>query len=299
MKQNQKSRDNKWSMLTIALWSTLIVVAVSIIIIAVLLILDAQHACIGGWVNFLIGKEHHFSGETWFSIIAAFATAVPGTLCGVFALKQTQRLSDLEARYHRPVLVLHEATMKAWKLVGYDAANDDPVLWNYVEKNKGQYKFLIKIELVFEVKNEIEVKSFEIDELTWKTSRNSYSMKISNTLSELQLYDGKSFWRNYDDNRIICHAEKYIELCGLSEESQKQFENAIEMFVNYERRKDDDYKIPEIVLTSSIEYEYSKEKKEKLECRMQWDAQKDCEYPRRYYSVHRTRDGYFSYDIKN
>lgn len=294
MKQNKKSHDNIGSVLKAVFWS----VAVCILIIAALLHFDAQHAGIEAWVDFLIRKEHHFSGETWFSIIASFATALPGTLCGVFALIQTQRLSDLEARYHRPVLVLHEAKLRSWKLGGYDATNDSLALWDYVEHNKGKYKFLMKIELGFEVKNEIEVKSFEIDELTWKTSQNSYSMKISNNLSEMQQHDGKCFWREYDGDRIICHVEKYIELCGLSEESQKQFENAIEMFVNYERRRDDDYKIPEIVLTSYIEYEYSKEKKEKLECRMQWDAEEKYASPRKYHTVHKTSDGYFSYDIK-
>lgn len=262
-------------------------------------LLDVKHAELSGIVERITQRKHYFKGEVWFAALASCITALPGIFCGAFALLQTHRLSKLEARYHRPVLLLREATLKIWKPKGFDTSDDSVDFEDYIEQNKETHDVLIKLELEFEVKNEVEVKTFEIDSLTWKTSTDCYKVGALKKSRSVQLYDQKDFWREYKGDRIICHVEKHLEFDELKVNNFEQFESAVERFANFEQRKNDDYKRPEVILVAYIEYEYSKEKKEKLECRMQWDAQRGCESPKAFYTVHKTCDGYFSYDINS
>lgn len=74
-----------------------------------LLSMDQCHECYRGFiVKYLLKNGNYYDGKTWFSVaatlIGAVISATPGLMCGIFALVQTQRLHDLEIKYHRPVM---------------------------------------------------------------------------------------------------------------------------------------------------------------------------------------------------
>lgn len=78
-----------------------------------LLSIDRYHECYRDFIinNWLEG-DNYYDGELWFSAAATFIgaviSAVPGLMCGIFALVQTQRLHRLEARYHRPAMEIEK-----------------------------------------------------------------------------------------------------------------------------------------------------------------------------------------------
>ena len=116
MKNDNKKRKGKGSLIIIIETLVCTVVFMAIILLT-LLLLDKEYSKVHSIMTCFKGGIHpHFSGDTWFSIAASGMAAIPGVFCGILALLQTERINKMEARYHRPVLGFQNASMKIMRL---------------------------------------------------------------------------------------------------------------------------------------------------------------------------------------
>jgi len=146
----------------------------------ILIAVDKHYAWFRSVLVRFLKADNHFDGSLWFSTAATFVggliSAVPGLMCGLLAYIQTERLHELEDRYHRPGLELDEAKVsiivlrdKKGDLVKSPKCilgelSDMPYRYRRTveEVIERQYPFYVVIKADFHVKNEVTVKRISV-----------------------------------------------------------------------------------------------------------------------------------------
>ena len=237
-------------------------------------------------MTWMLGKDNHFSGEIWFSVMSSGIAAVPGIVCGVLALVQTQKLHEMEARYHRPSFGLQGAEMEVvWIWDKQYCWTEELFQRNrYVEwvKEKGHghmYPNLLALKLDIEIKNDVTVENIVIEEIRFQFVDRTYILNFDEMPDR---------WKQYRRCRLIYQQGKYLvrliwELYPytLTEENkgnviekdiESRFWKDIELFTNYENRLDMDYQEVLMRVTARVYYEYAPKKYEIVIGRIAWDV---------------------------
>lgn len=116
------------------------------------------------WINTILKTEHHYSGEVWYSAAVSMVGAFPGTVCGILAFMQAERLHELEDRYHRPALVLHKAQLSGRKVSVLHKKKEEYLnIEQYIEclVEKG-YRWDAELSIEFEVENGVTIEEIEL-----------------------------------------------------------------------------------------------------------------------------------------
>lgn len=274
----------------------------TVCILSVMLMIDCYHVQIDALVEENFHFENHFSGSDWFSAILSCLTAVPGIFCGWFAIKQTERIKELESRYHRPALSLHSAELQLFWLDYISDSFQTQRIKKYFKQMKESmsYPYALRLELEFEAKNEIEVKGFEIEGIEFSIDDKQYNIKVDNAVLEWQPKDRKSFSRKFNSGKIVykCAWELYPLSIGSAREKEELFWESMKDFVNYKRVLKDEYRQMEALVSGNISYEYSENEAKHIYCRVQWDAEEGTGRIDQFHGTQKTDNGFFSYDIK-
>lgn len=277
--------------------TTLVLVAVFFLMYQI----DVNHSFIDQKVEKLFKKPNYFKGEIWFSVIATCLAAVPGVLCGVLAIIQTNRIHKLEERYHRPILSLLRADMNVeWiQLKNYQSKSSDMVLDRYIKEIKDNSKLAnyLELQLNFEIKNEIEVKEITTEKVIFYINGVTYPFQIIDSDICRDRF-------RYFSRQIVNGERRYFIKCVLYpyklgkhfHGSEEDFWNGIENFTNYENRQDDEFIKIKTELIAKVQYEYAPKKGETIMGRIYWNASSG---GGRVGTLAKrgTVDGYFTYDV--
>lgn len=299
-RKNKGKRKAVYSRYGVAstVWRVLVFYLIFFFIMA---LLDRYHAEFDAVVD-RFWEPNHFSGATWFSLIASAVAAVPGIFCGILAIIQTKRIKELEDRYHRPNLGLQQAQMEVEKIrsMQYDCSTETTKKIRYVNfvKEESLTANILNFRLCLEIKNDIEVKKIVPEEITFKIAEKSYRIQIKDLSEEQNKFIIRSFRHILKNNKYLCEFEwnlfPYIWL-EPAEGAEKEFWNAIEFFVNYDNWKRDDYQTIETEIKAKIYYEYAPEGFEFVTGRLSWNCE-NRQVPKAACVVMLTYDGYFTYD---
>lgn len=231
-----------------------------------LFFVDIYHTSFKGAFIAVLDKENRFSGEVWFSVMAtiigAVISAVPSLVCGLLAILQSQKLHDLENRYHRPMLELNELVTNFLKITSDNILLEKHKLtqrqikniFNLIEKN---YLWYIEWKIRFKVKNEIAVTNMQIEKIKIKSANLDYLIEFKGSgNAEENLWELQ--WECDNGEVTYCFS---CDIGSLKEKPNNDFWNAIEEFASYEYRQDEDYRYMEMVFFLNILYEFSGEQK--------------------------------------
>lgn len=238
-------------------------------------------------VTGILGKDNHFSGETWFSIVASSITSIPGIFCGVLALLQTARLHQLESRYHRPALGLQKAEMKVtWIQDGrHDRITADYHRDKFVKRALGKdpeqsRANLMTFNLDIEIKNDVGVTDIVLERIDFIFRQETYTVNFCDMPDEWKQY--RMCEPDYSKDRYLFHIR--WELFPYSIEGSRdngnteekdietRFWESIEQFTNYENRLDMDYDSLLTKITVNVYYEYAPVKYETAVGTISWTA---------------------------
>ena len=279
MSKHKKKGKNK------RVWQTLgfilLIFSSIILLFVMLIIIDVFHAEIDGLIFRFFGVNNHFGGEVWFAVIATCFAAIPGMICGFIALVQTKRIHELEDRYHRPSLRLREAMMEVYwirKSMYENCVLGDARKRHFADRMLEDEKFkgsFLRLTLEMESKNDVEVETMEIKEITFDMANVKYRLVPGTLKEDIFLKRNCDFSRKFEDEKYLycidCvmypyefHADK-----GIGEE---KFWNAIEKFTNYQGNLDDEYETIEMVIETDVYYEYAVNGCEKVIGKILWNC---------------------------
>ncbi len=281
-----------------------------------LLNIDKHHEC---YRNFIIKnclkRDNYYDGEIWFSaaatLIGALISAVPGLMCGILALVQTQRLHSLEARYHRPMMEIEKAGLSFVKL--RNIRDDNDILrikdfdmrqrYGVYEAEKQSSEWWIDLELVLFSNNGIAVKNMDIESVTFAFPDADYDQEYELRLAPL---DGnaartRKFERNKQGERAVYTLTWSLNPFVPFKQCDKQsgFPQSINEFVFYKREgRNSEYSHMNLSVKMNVDYEYREEKKPQCWLKAVFDA-KGLECSERNKDVWgiESTDGYFTYEV--
>lgn len=248
---------------------------------------DAFYGKLNTIVIGILRRDNHFSGETWFSIVASSITSIPGIFCGVLALLQTARLHQLESRYHRPSLGLQIAEMKVTWIRDrqYNGITTDYHRDKFVRsalgKDSGQTRAnLMTFNLDIEIKNDVGVTDIVLDRIEFVFQHETYTVNFCDMPDEWKQY--RRCEPDYSNGRYLFHIR--WELFPYSIEGNRdnvnteekntetRFWESIEQFTNYENRLDKDYHSLLTKVIVNVYYEYAPVKFETAVGMISWTA---------------------------
>lgn len=261
-----------------------LVVASCIIFLAILLAIDKFHDKLATLTGCILREDNFFSGETWFSVIASSIVAIPGIFCGVFALWQTQKLHELESRYHRPSLGLYEAKLKViwthsrhYTRISKDCHRDKYEKWALDKKFVPETANLMNLSMDIDIKNGIEVTDMRLEQIEFIFQSERYQMTFESMDPEWEEYrisepiyrDGRYMFR------INWEVAPYIlkDADGVSgKDIDKRFWDCIEQFTNFENRLDMNFLKLRTRMTIKVYYEYAPAEYERVIGSIFWRA---------------------------
>lgn len=238
-------------------------------------------------VMLFLGRDNHFSGETWLSIVFSSVTAIPGISCGVLALLQTQRIHKLEARYHRPSLGLQKAEMKVtWIRDGqYTGLTADYHRDKFVKaalgKDPEQTKAnLMTFNLDIEIKNDVGVTDIVPEQIEFVFRHETYTVNFYDISDEWKQY--RICESDYDRDRYLFRIRWELFPYSLKgskkdrnmeeKDTETRFWQCIELFTNFDNRLDEDYRNLYTKVTVKVYYEYAPEGYEVAIGSISWTA---------------------------
>lgn len=148
---------------------------------------DVRYAFFESVVNGM-RDSHHFDGSIWYTgmitIVAAIIAAIPGIICGILALVQSQRLHELEDRYHLPVFTIQNISLRAREI-------EADYLTSIVFQEREEVKRLQKSGWTYDF----------ILEISFQTNDNGFIGSFS--LDEIHLSFGKSYKEFFFDPAVF------------------------------------------------------------------------------------------------
>ena len=237
---------------------------------------DGFYGTLNTIVTGILGKDNHFSGDTWFSIVASSITSLPGIFCGVLALLQTARLHQLESRYHRPSMGLQEAEMKVTWIRDrqYNGITTDYRRDKFVRRALGKdpeqtRSNLMTFNLDLEIKN---------DEFVFR--HEAYTVSFCDLPDEWKQY--RRCEPDYSKGRYLFHIRWELFPYSIEgsrdnvnteeKDTETRFWESIEQFTNYENRLDKDYYSLLTKVIVNVYYEYAPVKYETAVGTISWTA---------------------------
>lgn len=291
------------------LLTTAAILVTLIILFGAMMFVDAFHQYLSGFARNHLGFDHYFSGESWFSVLAAFVAATPGVLCGILALIQTRHIHKLEARYHRPSLSLHNACLEIFwvdKINSIQSHMSQDFYERLIERKKLDTSNLFRIKLEFEAKNEIEIKAMRLKEIVFFVNGKKYNTTANIVLDEKNYKDAdRKFERNFKSGKVVyCLENEYLpKISKVSAGDEKTFWKDIAQFMAYKKTPNVHCRHVQTILKVEIDYEYLEAQTEQVQVRIYWDGERNLstEYGKNenYHGAKlETSNGYFTYDGK-
>lgn len=271
--------------------------------LVVLIVIDKFFDGFRDTLLILIGNDDsHFAASDWFGIVAAIVSSLPGTFCGILALVQTQKLHQLENRYHRPMIEFLDMTIRCVSLNKFDMSASvsqlSPRQFQSVRAlhNMG-CEWYIDSKTSFFVKNEIGIKNLWVEDIIISMNGKSYSLYSDSTNNrtnreeELQckwnVCDLKKDWVD----GLLKYELKWRLDPSLYRNKNEQFEKDLLNFVYYMDKFNSDYEYMTVRMNIYIEYEYAESKL--VLCQV-YDAHQN--NVSSYEMSNTTEKGYFTYD---
>ena len=263
-----------------ARWVRVFLVVLAVVIFcclgfAALVAADKHYVWFRGVLTGFLGTDNHFDGGQWFSVAATFIggliSAVPGLMCGMLAYIQTERLHELEDRYHRPGLELDEARLsmialrsKKGELLKDPGEIREGLPWTLYmyrrpveEAIEKERPFYIVLKTEFHVKNEVTVKRIFIRQVDFLVGEEVSEWVLAGKKEKAE--DGHH--KIWEFNKQIQPGEtKYtLEwiLCPSEERATVGFWGAMRDFVLQEDIRDSRVRDLRLNVHMNVEYEYS------------------------------------------
>lgn len=248
---------------------------------------DGFYGTLNTIVTGILGKDNHFSGETWFSIVASSITSLPGIFCGVLALLQTARLHQLESRYHRPSMGLQGAEMKVtwirdrqYKGITTDYRRDKFVRRALGKDPEQTRSNLMTFNLDLEIKNDVGVTDIVLDRIEFVFRHEAYTVSFCDLPDEWKQY--RRCEPDYSKGRYLFHIRWELFPYSIEgsrdnvnteeKDTETRFWESIEQFTNYENRLDKDYYSLLTKVIVNVYYEYAPVKYETAVGTISWTA---------------------------
>ncbi len=292
--------------------------------IIVLAYVDRNHAVFREKFVEFVGVTNHYSGSDWFaacvSIVGSVISSVPGLACGVFAWVQTQRLHELEDRYHRPMLAVHHVEARFLRLGEVDAYSGD--IYNVTgfsingaqrtiirEAKERYHKWYLDFKVKFGIKNEIELNDLWVKNITLCFNDKKYDLYSKEKTNLFGLGHSKLKESIVASKKKVCQLEhKYEsgqklynlvwnlqpEICQMD---NNDFAMAIHNFINYESVRVMDFYHMKIVVELTSEFEYGKKQEQPLFLIIKLNAD-DCKQNQTIGVISETSNAYFLYECE-
>ena len=240
---------------------------------------------------------HYFSGSDWFgglvSIVGSVLGAVSGIILGIIALVQTERLHELEDRYHRPILVLRKAALTADVLEEFSCRDDSMEQYAAKQEMKAQgYVFALTTAISFEIGNGIPVKNVELESITF-TFTTDPEQRFEVVLDKKSPdFTPQILERKYEPNGVI-----YSMSCLLFpfKEVEGDFFIWLERFVYYRSIRHPDVETIEVSIKLRLTYEFGRDASIPVWLRIVWVTEEE-KNPEAGRFVWESSNGYFSYE---
>lgn len=256
-----------------------------------LLNMDRYHDCFQRFVirNF-IGQENYYGGEAWFSatatLIGGLISAVPGLMCGILALLQTQKLHKLEARYHRPSLRVKNARFYCAYLENFskDAGGSWRGLenWQYagaLEAQKQSFPWWLHFSAELSLTNEIDVQHVEIESVTVSFPNadppKEYVLTISKTCSSPAAI--RSCKRTVENDQTVyvlsyCLNPFILAPSAAGKNLNDDLNESLDQFSYYHNRQNPGFSQMSLAVAMNLKYDYLDQETEKCLLRITFDA---------------------------
>lgn len=281
-----------------------------------LMAVDKHYTWFRGALVRFIKADNHFDGDLWFSAVATLIggllSAVPGLMCGLLAYIQTERLHELEDRYHRPGLELDEAKVsvivlrdkegdlrKSTKNV-LDRLSQMPYPYRYrmtLEKAiDRQFPFYIVLKTKFHVKNEVTVKRISVRQADFLIGEKVLKWM----LNEKKKNSDEGCHKIWEFDKEINPGEakytlEWILMPFERKETTDSWE-AMRDFVFYKEMFNSECRYLRLNVHLDVEYEYSA--RNGTECMLCVDFDGDKMQQDSVLPENSSCNGYFTYDLK-
>lgn len=230
--------------------------------------------------------------NTWLSVAAtlfgAVISAIPGVICGVLALLQTQRLHKLEMRSHRPVLEVAESTLKFAEIDRTFVNGNLPfeiLLRTVGREQSGLYEaekqlaaWWIDLEVIFISKNEISVQDMKIESvtITFPDVKPAKSYELSLVTPNNSRIRIRDFHRAVQSGGIEYKLLYCLNSFKLKPADAKNaFEDVIRQFCYISESQDPTLMHMELDVHMEVSFEYREHRDEKCMLKIVFDAEGD------------------------
>lgn len=292
-KQERERGRKKKSHKKILLYTAIAVLSIATPVLGSLFLLnmDRYHDCFQRFVirNF-IGQKNYYGGEAWFSatatLIGGLISAVPGLMCGILALLQTQRLHKLEARYHRPSLKVKNARfycaylehfqeevggswngLEIWQYAGTQEALNQPFPW--------WLHLTVDLSLV----NEMSVQHIDIESVTVSFPKAVPPKEYIITLSK-SFFDSvaiRSLKRTIENEQAVyvlsyCLNPFILKPSAVGKERNDDLDECLHQFAFWHDGHNPGFPQMELTVAMNLKYDYLDEKTEKCLLRIIFES---------------------------
>lgn len=280
----------------------------------VLMYVDKHYEYLRSTLIDWLRKDNHFDGSLWFSAVATFIgaliSAVPGLLCGLLAYIQTERLHEVEDRYHRPWLELDEAEVSVIMLRNKKGELQkscreilDGLPWTAYRYHRTveaaidrQSWLYIVLKIDFHVKNEVTVKRVSVREVDFLLEKEKMEWILTGK-KENTAESRREIW---ELNKQIKDGETRYTLewilCPFEEKATEKFWYNMRDFVLHEGICNSICQHLELNAHLNVEYEYDAGSGTECMLCVEFAADKMQQAP--VVQTGRSGNGYFTYDIK-
>lgn len=275
------------------LYAAIVAVSIATPILGSLFLLnmDRYHDCFQRFVirNF-IGQENYYGGEAWFSatatLIGGLISAVPGLMCGILALLQTQKLHKLEARYHRPSLRVKNARFYCAYLENFCEENGGSWIglegWQHAgtqEAMNQHFPWWLHFSADLSLTNEIDVQHVEIESVTVSFPHANPPKEYVLTLSKTCFSSAaiRSCKRTVENDQIVyilsyCLNPFILEPPAAREKLNDDLDECLHQFAYYHDGQNPGFSQMSLAVAMNLKYDYLDQETEKCLLRITFDA---------------------------
>lgn len=277
------------------------------------ILMDRWHLLFEGILDFATGG-HHFSGDTWFAAAVTLLAATPSFFLGIVALWQAQHIFELQNRYNRPVLSLHNADLTIFRISLPEDLNKLSEINGSLEQRKYFQELLLhgldwafETGICFDASNNITIRDLTLENMSIRIGDSDvYTIDCERILGKRsRLEQFRHLSRSYENDRVLYKFSWYWDAVPRQEESDPgECLKRIGKFVNYSTMMDYDCRQLELTADFDIDYEFRELRKEKksrrgkqnlLQVHIIWKADKLVLTGEPRFTVS-SGDGYFSYE---
>ena len=293
----------------------IVIILASLVVLLVLFILgnlvllqaDKHYLSLRSVVTQYLKRDNHFSGDLWFAaeatLLGAFISAIPGTLCALWAMKQTDRLHKLENRYHRPMLELESTTVHFFRKSGYDCVLYKKGIcsrqyWGINRVQEAGNDWYIEFEITFSIKNDITVQTILIDRVEIENPKDNTKCICLNFPKDIMDAWEKNKHKIWDfEGKTEPGHRNYTFSFGVDQmqsSDAETYEMLVNEFADFPERQEYDYRYLTMHIYFTVDYEFADEKNTKNVLSLELEAAKskieDFEVE------NATANGYFIYE---